>query len=175
MGLFDYLQKPGSKSIKQQPLKIRKELVRTETSQLRASLAPSGQPLNNKPLIPSGISKKRDQLGQIVSLSQSTGSSKQLRTPDQEQKFSSDDSDTHNTNNAPSKRTKSSVSREPDLKRHVRLEMAFSETRTDSFPIVHAADITSVTASTKFVPAWEGLPQRAEVMLQYPSYSKAER
>ena len=172
MGLFDYLQKPGAKSIKQQPLKIRKEVVKTKVPPIRTSSASTDSPLL---LIPNDVSKKRAHHGKTTPILQNTSSRKHHGTRDQVQKFSSDESDMDDTRDDPSKRSKSTVSQEPDLKRHIRLTVAFSEGNTSELSMVHAADITSVDTSTKFVPAWEGLPQRVRVLLQYPTCSQPER
>ena len=175
MGFFDYLQKPGAKSIKQQPLKIRKEVVKTDATHARTSLAPSKPRMNGRLLSPNEHSKKRAYQGPTTPLSRTAGSRKQRGTPETAQKFSSDESDSDNAENTSSKKAKHSVSCELDTKRHVRSVEAFSENNADYFPVVHAADITSVDTSIKFVPAWEGLTQRADVLLQYPSNSQPER
>ena len=172
MGLFDYLQKPGAKSIQKQPFKIRKEVVKTKVPPVKTSSASTDSHLL---LIPNNVSKKRSHHSKAKPLLRNTGSMKHNGIPPQFQQFSSDESDLEDMRDDLSKRSKSIVSHEPDLKRHIRSTAAFSADNATQFPMVHAADITSADTSPKFVPAWEGLPQRVKVLLQYPSYSQPER
>ena len=73
------------------------------------------------------------------------------------------------------KRVKRQCVREVDPNRQIRSEKAFDLNNAHVFPMVHAADITSLETTIKFVPAFPGLPDRAVVYLQYPSSSQQEK
>ena len=98
-----------------------------------------------------------------------------MSTAQQRFDTSSDDSGSDVSLGASRKRFKTSAETEPDLKRQIRCQKAFSEVDNTAFPMVHAAEIASVDRSTKFVAAFGDSTGSAEIELQYPSASQRER
>ena len=174
MSFFGFLQKPGSKLVKPQPLQIRREVTVTEVLPVRKALVPSSQRQNGRRSTPGSGSKKHERNNANSQSSRSKPTRKRV-SPEQAPRLSSDDSGSDEEVSAPVKKPKSSHSQEPDGNRRVHSREAFIEHNTGVFPMVHAADISSLDTSIKFVPAFEGLSEGAEIFLQYPSFSQRER
>lgn len=95
-----------------------------------------------------------------------------------------DDDDAADTNETDSsfemrKRARTGESAEPDPERRVRSLDAFLEGEDENatvipFPLVHAADVTSVQKPGKFQSAF-GEEGSGDVLLQYPSAAQKER
>lgn len=207
MGFFDHLQKKGTGAIQAQKPQIRKvehkqSLVKSATQQPHLSRSVSSPALNG-----SAISSARS--GSVSTFA--NGRSSQHRTarrndvgggggglkPTPRSKSvvrkrpsavprlcsSSDESDTDTSSFdlRLNKRVKVSASAEPDLKRRVRLEEAFSAPGADgddedgTVDMVHAANITEVKKASEFTSAFNEDKEPEVVSLQYPSVSQKEK
>ncbi|KAM5429990.1 Nucleosomal histone H3-Lys79 methylase [Microsporum canis] len=201
MGFFDHLQKKGTGVIPAQKAQIRK--VECKPSITRSSSAPS-QPVKPPSVrAHSESSAKRTVTSpRKPNLSDSTGVAKKSPAPSsssdlltvnpprsrsvsrkrsspavQQLVSSSDDSETDESLDIRlAKRTKVSASVEPDLKRRLRSEVAFSESAERTFPMVHALDIASIEKKTPgFRNAFKEPKGCTTIALQYPTYSQRER
>lgn len=172
MSFFGFLQKPGSKLIKPQPLQLRREVTVTEIIPAHTALVPCSQRQNGLGSTP-GSGAKKHQRPQANSQSSRSKTARKRVSPEQAQRLSSDDSESDG--DAPLKKPKSSNSQELDWNRRVHSRKAFIQDNDGVFPMVHAADISLLDTSIKFVPAFEGLSEGAEISLQYPSFSQRER
>lgn len=173
MGFFDHIQKKGQTALKPQTSQIRRETVSTA-------------PDPRKRFIPTPQRSKIDDSRPSQRVKRNRSTSTSLRPRRQEsrkrispaqQRFdtSSDDSGSDISLGASQKRVKTSTGTEPDLKRQIRCQKAFSEVDGTAFPMVHAADIALLDKSSKFVSAFEESTGCAEIELQYPSASQRER
>ena len=89
---------------------------------------------------------------------------------------SSDESDTDTSFDLRlNKRVKVSASAEPDLKRRIRSEDAFSMTEDGTRSMVHAANITEVKKAPEFTSAFYEDKEPETISLQYPSASQKEK
>ncbi|MCJ1288806.1 Nucleosomal histone H3-Lys79 methylase [Xylographa carneopallida] len=175
---FNYLLKKSSAST--QSLQIRKEVVSTKTTVRTAPRANAASRSN-------GLQPPRKQIKYVQDkfqrLPSHTGKkenevTRKRRTPSQGLvNFSSDDSEAEDGEEGEGsrKKPKADLDQHPDLKRQVRNQKAFSEEDGGIFDMVHAADIPSLDKTTKYIPSFEGLPEKIEVSLQYPSASQRER
>ncbi|RJE22702.1 hypothetical protein PHISCL_04963 [Aspergillus sclerotialis] len=182
MGFFDHLQKGGG-SFTLQPKKpqIRK-VAQSRSTPSSASNTPERAPSRS---YPSSEKRKNGRAWESRSASRDherrtpsnrVTPSRKRQTP--EQRLSSDDEDgTSDTDTSfdMRKRARTGDSAEPDPDRRIRSVKAFSEEDATEFPMVHAADITSVQKAGKFMPAFEGTENSEDVFLQYPSASQKER
>lgn len=73
------------------------------------------------------------------------------------------------------KRVRTSESTEPDYSRQIRSIEAFSENLSTPFTIIHAADVASCDKQGKYIRAFNGPDESAELFLQYPSASQKEK
>ncbi|EGD90090.1 histone-lysine N-methyltransferase, H3 lysine-79 specific [Trichophyton rubrum D6] len=201
MGFFDHLQKKGTGVIQAQKAQIRKveckppivrsssapshpvkppserahsesSAKRTVTSPRKSTLSDSTGTVKKK----AAVASKSDHLA--VNPPRSRSVSRKRSSPAVQQLLSSsDDSETDESLDIRlSKRTKVSASAEPDLKRQLRSEIAFSETAEHSFPMVHALDIASIEKKTPgFSSAFKEPSGCTTIALQYPTYSQRER
>ena len=174
MNFFDYLRKPGSNSVKPQPLQIRREVILTEAAPVRKVLTPALPRSKGRKSPPKSGVVGQDRLYPKKPLARGHASRKRP-TPEQVLESSSDASGSEEAIGVSHKKLKSSSTRELDRKRQVRSSEAFSRDNGITYPIVHAADIASLDTSISFVPLFEGLTETAEVLLQYPSISPPER
>lgn len=175
MSFFGFLQRPGSKLIKPQPLQIRREVTVTEVLPARKALVPSSQRQHGRRSTLGSGAKKHERPCANSQSSRSKTARKRV-SPEQAQRLSSDDSESDEDASASVKKLKSINSQEPDWNRRVRSRKAFVDDNNNGiFPMVHAADISSLDTSIKFVPAAEELSEGAEISLQYPSFSQRER
>ncbi|KAK2766983.1 Nucleosomal histone H3-Lys79 methylase [Arachnomyces sp. PD_36] len=183
MGFFDQFQKKGSVAIQPQRPQIRKVEAKPPPSasstpknanSRRPPQTPQARPSNAK-----SSSKSRDSARlQPRSSSQRLGTPSNpnsRKRPSPALRLSSDDES--DTDEIPDfrKRAKVSASAEPDLGRQIRSKKAFSEDGRKSFPMVHAADITSAKKAGKFSGAFDESTKPVEMELQYPSASQKER
>ena len=172
MSFFNFLQKSGTGSSTVKPLQIRHEAVDTSRS-------PKPQPNNRLPPSTKTVSAKRLLKAQVKERNDSVtpprGKPPRKRAcSEQVLKSSSEESELDNVEKS-IKRVKRRLTREIDLNRHIRSEQAFDPNGSHTFPMVHAADITSSRSTIKFVPAFSGIREGAEVCLQYPSLSQKEK
>lgn len=173
MSFFDRLQKPGSTTIKPKPLQIRREVV---TTQPRASSQTGPLPQSNglQSKVQVRVPKKRERIEPQPSRTKprSAGRSK---ISEQILKLSSDESSSDESILTTPKRFKSHVEEEVDSNRQVRSKKAFSAEGNDDHSRVHAADVISLNTSVKYSPVFEGLAEKAEIFVQYPSCLQSER
>ena len=170
---FNFMLKASA--AKPQQLLVRKEVVTTKSSGPRRDLL-SAPPRSD---VRQSQSKKTDRRPRkSTPLSSSEAERKVPRkrsTPTQRTIFSSDDSDVDDTSGRPCKKLKQESVLDTDSKRQVWLAKAFSDEDEGQFPMVHAADITSLDKATKYLPTFEGWSDTLEIVLQYPSVSQRER
>ncbi|KAL9123351.1 MAG: hypothetical protein Q9187_000078 [Circinaria calcarea] len=150
MSFFGFLQKPGSKLIKPQPLQIRREITVTEVLPARSTLVPSSQRQNGRRSTPGNHATKHEYTDANPQSSRSKAARKRA-TPEQAQKLSSDGSESDTDVNAPPKKLRSDHSQEPDWNRRVRSREAFVEGNNCIFPMVHAADISLPNTYIKYL------------------------
>ena len=173
MSFFDHIQKKGQTALKPQTSQIRRDTISTA-------------PDPRKRFIPTPQRPKIDDSRSSQPLKRNGPTSTSLKPPRQDsrkrispaqQRFdtSSDDSGSDVSLGDSRKRVKTSAETEPDLKRQIRCQKAFSEVDDTAFPMVHAADIALVDKSSKFVAAFGESTGGAEIELQYPSASHRER
>lgn len=186
MGFFDHLQKKGSFAIKPQKAQIRKVEAKPAPSPSSASASSSGAnsrhppPQNSKSKHAHSISRSKSKDSARLQphssgrLGRSLNSSSRKRPSPALRLSSSDESDSEDIPDL-RKRTKISPNAEVDLSRRVRSSKAFLEDGERTFPMVHAADITSEYKAGKFSGAFEESTDSVEVELQYPSASQRER
>ncbi|KAI1915075.1 Nucleosomal histone H3-Lys79 methylase [Ophidiomyces ophidiicola] len=170
MGFFDHLQQKGVGAIQAQKVQIRKVESRTP---IQAS--PSAP--KSKLLRPRSEPVSKPAVNPATSLTSKPKVSTSRKRYLSEQTFStsSDDSDTDaSLDFRIAKRSKTSLSVEPDLERCVRDRDAFSEQAT-SFSIVHAADVASLGAPAKFQSAFESEEKAVTVSLRYPGALQKEK
>ena len=173
MNFFDYLRKPGSGTVKRQPLQVRKEVILIDaTPANKTSRSPLPQ-VKGRKISPHNSDNNRERPHTRKSLLQGTTSRKRP-TPEQVLESSTESSDSEGAIRVPHKKSKTSLGRQPDSKRQVRSSQV-SSLHSGIHRMVHAADITSLDIAIKFVPLFEGLAKEAEILLQYPSFSPQEK
>lgn len=174
MGFFDSIQKPGFKAAKGRNSYIEQQVIRV-TAPPRPSI-PLSQRLNNRQLPKKSTSAQNDE--NRDSTPRSRGSHRRKRPavaiPHPLESDSDDDISDHALEGA-KKRMRRASDVEPDLNRQVRSKTAFSEENGGNFPMVHAADIASLSKPTKFTIAFPNDSQATEIYLQYPSNSQREK
>lgn len=188
MGFFDHLQKGGTFSLQPNKPQIRKVVQSRPAAPSTISITPERPSAR---VYPSSSEKRRNPRGLDSSRSVSRDSrpssnratqsrSRKRQTP--EQRLSSDDdddgggADDTDASFEVRKRARTEDTAEPDPERRVRAVEAFSEDAANPFPMVHAADITSVQQKAgRFQPAFGEMENPADVLLQYPSAAQKER
>ena len=175
MGPFDLFRKRGSKPIQAQPLKIRKQLVVTQASKPSQSSIPIPSSSNIR-ASPSLQPAKNHATTRPQSAPPRVQKSKKRPSPAQAplESDSDDDSGGEEVSGAQRKRAKLSTEPEVDTKRQIRNRKAFLGDDDGRLAMVHAADIASLSKSTKYKAAFPQF-QSPSVSLQYPSASQAER
>ena len=168
MSFFNFLKKPGSGSSTAKPLKIRREVVNAPQS-----FTPGRGTSSIPNTSPTRLSKT-NLTAKTVSVRPLQGKPSRKRAcSEQVLKSSSEESD--DDAGRTKKRLKRQSLSDVDPDHQKRSEQAFDRKSVHVFPMVHAADITYLETNIKFVPAFPGLPDRAEVYLQYPSMSQPEK
>ena len=170
MGPFDLFQKKGSKALRAQPLKVRKQVVTSTEPQkpLRSTSSASS-------ILPAS-SRRKDSALAAKSYSRSPNPRK--RAASGQPRLESDSEE----GNADDEKTLASVKRvrlstEPvlDFNRRIRSTDAFAGGNDCQVSRIHAADIAAMDKPTKFKPAFREHPDVKLVSLQYPSASDMER
>lgn len=186
MSFFDHLRKPGSLAIKPQGSQIRKEVIRPspDSAFQRRTTFPSKGSISSSLKIPRQLngSPRSKEIGLKRTLDESKslkpGKNKSRKRPSpvqQRLQSSSEGSDSEEFIGISRKKARSCRSAEPDVRRRVRSQKAFSED-DGLFDMVHAADIASLDKPNKFTPAFDASARSAEILLlQYPSASQQER
>ena len=173
MGFFDHIQRKGQTALKSQTSQIRRETVSTAPDPRKRFVPTPQRPKTDNVRSSQGL--KRTEPASTSLKPRRQDSRKRILPAQQRFDTSSDDSGSDASLGASRKRVKTSAETEPDLKRQVRCQKAFSEVDDTVFPMVHAADIASVDISSKFIAAFGEPIDCAEIELQYPSASHGER
>lgn len=173
MGFFDHIQRKGSTAIRAQPAQVRKEIV-TIPANPRKALNPNPQPRNDR--IPSRTLNVK-QKPVAVQQALKARAQKSRKRPSSAQPRLDSDSDENSLDGVledSRKRVRASTDVEVDTKRLVRCRKAFSEDG-GSFPMVHAAEIASLSKPTKYRAVFPEFPHATVIYLQYPSASQREK
>ncbi len=174
MGFFDHIQRKGSTAIKAQPAQIRKEIT-TAPANPRKVLKPARQ-LAKGPISPRTLDVKQKSVAvQQTSKSRATNSRKRPSSVQPRLESDSDESPTDEVSKDSRKRVRRSTDGDVDTKRLVRCRKAFTDEDGGSFPMVHAADIASLSKPTKYKAVFPEFPYATEIFLQYPSASQREK
>lgn len=173
MGPFDLLRKKGSKPIPAQPLKIRKQVTVTQAPNLAKSSVSRFPSVHRRGSPAPGAAKNQLHNQPQPALSQARRSKKRPSPAQVRLDSDSDDDSDREGDTAQRKKVKLNAEPEVDTKRQIRSQKAFSANEDGRFSVVHAADIASLSTSTKYKAAF---PQSRSttVALQYPSASQAE-
>ena len=176
MGLFDNLQKKGSKALQGQPMTIRKEAVKVsiDPSQSPSPMVHSRTPPpGNKPLLSVTNDSKTDFTGKHA---RSDRSSSKKRSWSPQPRFDSSDSneDQSSIDGTQRKRIKPSSGVEIDQSRRIGCETAFDDVE-DQDGRIHAASLTSGINGAKYAEAFPTLAPSSELLLRFPSALHAER
>ena len=174
MGFFDHIQKKGSTAIKSQPAQIRKEIV-TASANPRKTLNLNTQ-LGDNRILPAPLNGKRKPVA--VQPKPKPRVQTQKKRPSSVQPRLESDSDESSTDeflDDSRKRARMSTDVEVDTKRQVRCRKAFSDEDGGYIPMVHAADIASLSKPTKYRAVFPEIPRAIEIYLQYPSASQREK
>lgn len=174
MGFFDSIQKPGFKAAKGKNSHIEQQVTKA-AAPVRLPI-PLNQRLNNRQLPKKPAFTQKS--GSANSSPRSQGSSRRKRpailTP-QVLESDSDDGISDQCLETAKKRTRRASDVAYESKRRIRSEKAFSEEQSGEFPMVHGADVASLSKPTKFSAAFPNDPQALEIHLQYPSSSQREK
>lgn len=174
MGFFDHIQKKGSTAIKAQPAQVRKEIV-TASTRTSKTLNASLQPRNGRDIPRAFNVKQKPVAAQQASRQRAQRSRKRPSSAQPRLESDSDESSINGALEESRKRVRTSTDVEVDTKRLVRCRKAFSDKDGGSFPMVHAADIASLSKPTKYRAAFPEFPHARRILLQYPSASQREK
>lgn len=174
MGFFDSIQKPGFKAAKGKNSHIEQQVIRV--------IAP---PRPSIPLCPRLNNRQSSKKSTSAQNAESTNSSPRFQgshrgkrsavaTPQPLESDSDEDVSDQATEGA-KKRMRRASDVESDFNRQIRSKKAFSDEDDAKFPMVHAADIASLSNPTKFTIAFPDDPQATKIYLQYPSNSQREK
>jgi len=174
MGFFDSIQKPGFMAAKGKNSHIEQQISRVATPP-RPSI-PLSQRLNNRQLPKKSTSAQNAGSANSPPMSQGFHRRKRpaVTTPQPLESDSDDDVSDQALENA-KKRMRRASDVEPDINRQIRSKKAFSDEDKGRFPMVHGADIASLSKPSKFTIAFPNDPQATEIFLQYPSNSQREK
>ncbi|KAM0800176.1 putative histone methylation protein Dot1 [Usnea florida] len=174
MGFFDSIQKPGFAAAKGKNIHIKQEIVKTVLNPQK-TFVPFPQQ-SKKPFLPDKMpTKPNSQTAKPSPKARAQNPRKRLAsTPQRLESDSDDDISDQDFGNA-RKRARRISHMEPDPKRHIRNRKAFSEEDGGVFPMVHAADVASLSKPTKYKAAFPNDPQAIRIRLQYPSASQSEK
>lgn len=169
MGPFDYIQKKGSEALKPQPANIRKEIS-------RKALPLTPQPSNSRIVRPVSNNAGQSNLA-VLRPSKPRGERPRKRRFSLHPRLESDsdEKDSNETSETPSKRSRVSASVESDYDRQVRCKKTFMEVEKQTHNMVHAASIATLAQPTKYKAAFPNDSHADEISLQYPSEAIKER
>lgn len=174
MGFFDSIQKPGFTAAKGKNVHIKQEIVKTALSPQK-TFVPFPQHSNKRSLPDKKAAKLNSQTAKPSSRSRAQNPRKRpASTPQRLESDSDDDASDQDIGDA-RKRARRISDAGPDPKRQIRSRKAFSEEDGGVFPMIHAADVASLSKATKYKAAFPNDPQAIEIQLQYPSASQSER
>ena len=174
MGLFDNLQKKGSKALQSQPMTMRKEAIKVSIDPSQSpAVHTSTPPPGNKPLL-SVINNSRTDFTGKHARSDRSSSKKRSSSPQPRFDSSDSDGDQSSIDGMQRKRIKPSSGSEIDKSRKIRCETAFDDI-ADQDGRVHAASLTSGINGAKYAEAFPTLAPGSEMLLHFPSALHAER
>jgi len=173
MGFFDSIQKPGFKAAKGKNPHIHQEVTRAPTPP--RTPIPLSQRLNNRTLLSKRVPKQNGAARKASPKPRDQNSRKRAVATPQRLESDSDDDGADQDLEDSRKRVRRNSKLEPDLNRQIRSRKAFAEEDDGKFPIVHAADIASLSRPAQYILAFPNDPQATEINLQYPSASQREK
>ena len=174
MGFFDSIQKPGFTAAKAKNVHIKQEIVKTALSPQK----PFGRfpQHSNKRSLPDKKSQRlNDQTAKSSPKPQILHHRKRPASTPQRLESDSDDDVSDQDLGDARKRARRTSDVDHDSKRQIRSRKAFSEDDGGVFPMVHAAEVASLSKPTKYRAAFPNDPQAIHIHLQYPSASQYER
>lgn len=174
MGFFDSIQKPGFTAAKGKNVHIKQEIVKT-TLNPQKTFVPFPQHSNKRSLPQKKAAKLNSQTAKPSPKSRAQNPRKRPASTPQPLESDSDDDVSDQDLGDGRKRARKMSEVEPDPKRQIRSRKAFSEENGGVFPMIHAADVASLSKPTKYKAAFPNHPQAIEIQLQYPSASQRER
>lgn len=177
MGPFDHIQRKGSKAIKPEPARIRKEVVSNVSSRWKPSI-PVTQQSNKQGSLRLTKAGVKDAANLHVSSSKLRAQNPRKRSQ-QSQPYLESDSDSECSEDTGAfssrKRPKILSHVEQYTHRQVRSHKAFSVTSARTLEMVHAAKIAGLHKPTKYRAAFPAITKAPRVLLQYPSVSEKEK
>lgn len=173
MGFFDSIQKPGFTAAKGKNIHIKQEVVKTILNPQKTFVPFPQHP--NKRSLPDKKTKRLNCPSAKPSPKARAQNHRRrpASTPQRLESDSDDDVSDQDLGDA-RKRARRTSEVEPDSKRQIRSRKAFSEDDGGVFPMVHAADVASLSKPTKYRAAFPNDPQVIRIHLQYPSASQCE-
>ena len=174
MGFFDSIQKPGFTAAKGKNIHIKQEVVKTALN-TQKTFVPFPQKSSKRSLPEMKAKQLNSQTAKPSPKSRSQNPRKRTAsTPQRLESDSDDDVSDQDLGNA-RKRARRTSDVEPDMRRQIRSRKAFSGDDGGVFPMVHAADVASLSKPTKYKVAFPNDSQVIRAHLQYPSASQSER
>ena len=174
MGFFDSIQKPGFTAAKGKNVHIKQEIVKTAMNPQK-TFVPFPQQSNRRSLPEKNAQKLNHQSAKPSPKSRAQNPRKRPASTPQPLQSDSDDDVSEQDLGDGRKRARRTSDVQPDLKRQIRSSKAFLEDDGGVSPMVHAADIASLSKPTKYKAAFPNDTQLIQVHLQYPSASQSER
>ena len=174
MGFFDSIQKPGFTAAKGKNVHIKQEIVKT-TLNPQNTFIPFPQHSKKRSLQDKQAKKLHSPTARPSPKSRAQNARKRPASILQRLESDSDDGVSDQDLGDSRKRARKASDVEPDIKWQIRSRKAFSEDDGGMFPMVHAADVASLSKPTKYRAAFPNDPQVIRIHLQYPSASQCER
>ena len=175
MGFFDSIQKPGFTAAKGKNIHIKQEIVKTALNPQK-TFVPFPQHSNKRSLPDKKIETVNNQTAKSSSKSQTLDTRKRPASTPQRLESDTDDDVSDQDLGDARKRARRASDVEPDPNRQIRSRKAFDEEEHGgAFPMVHAAEVASLSKPTKYRAAFPNDPQAIRIHLQYPSASQCER
>ena len=174
MGFFDSIQKPGFTAAKGKNVHIKQEIVKTALNPA-GTFIPFPPYSSKRSLSGKQIKKLNTQTAKPSSKSRAQSYRKRPASTSQRLESDSDDDVSGQDPGDARKRARRICSVKPDFKREIRSRKAFSEDDSGVFPMVHAADVASLSKPTKYKAAFPNYPEIIQINLQYPSACQSER
>ena len=173
MGFFDSIQKPGFTAAKAKNVHIKQEVVKTVLNPQK-TFVPFPQHPNKRSLPDKKAKSPNCQTAKPSSKARAQNHRRRpASTPQRLESDSEDDASDQDLGDA-RKRARRTSDVEPDSKRQIRSRKAFSEDDGGVFPMVHAANVASLSKPTKYRAAFPNDPGVIRIRLQYPSASQCE-
>ena len=175
MGLFDHLQKNGSKAIQSQPVIVRKQAIKVPASQHEGSVSMLRKA--QRPSQASELPMRNTKLSVHQEGIEPSRSRPNKRSRSPQPRFDSSSESDHGTlltNGFHNKRPRADNRPRVASGRRYRSDVAFSK---DEAPQqrVHAVALTSGANAAKYTSAFPAVGEGAALCLQFPSVSEPER